>query len=95
MIFVMEFILVLVRISCLSHDSHVLYHERLSVVSYFWDSIVIIFPTCLRKGFISSSPRTRGGIFELLLCDVRRGVPMIDLSCDIGLGDLVWSVVIL
>ena len=98
MVLVIEFILVFSRRPSVSHDSHVLYHGMSSVESHFWNSLVTIFPTYFKKGFISSSPRTRGvdlvwGVNFVFRRDfaascgvscVRRSV--MRRSCDGGVG---------
>ena len=92
---VMEFIILAARRSCVVHDSHVLYHGISSVESCFWDSSVIIFPICLRKGLISSSPRIRGVDFtfrrDFDIVGVRGGV--VRRSCDGGFDESVGVVV--
>ena len=86
MISYIVFIRLVVRSPSEVHESHVWNHGRSSIVSYFWLSSVTIFPTCRRKGVISSSPLTRGvdlGIRRGLIW--RWGVAS-GASCDAGVG---------
>ena len=88
---VVVLILLATRRSWMFHDSHVLYQGMSSAESYFWHSSVTIFPICLRKGLISSKPRTRGVdlVFRRVCASLWvRGVVMTG-SRDGSIGPLV------
>ena len=87
MIVVIKFMLLAVSRYFVIHDSHVVYHWKLSTVSCFCLSSVAIFSICRRKGLISSSPCIQSvyleiqWIFSWLRCRVSGGG-----SCKVSVG---------